>query len=634
MTTELIARLRERMGGLSALTQVSDWLCQNTRHEGRQWSFRQHEFQIDIANDPSSNMVVMKPSQVGLSELSVRIMLALCAIRRNFKVIYVLPSAQFAAKFSKTRVDPVIEESTRLQEMLVTASNSAMTKRIGSSTMYMAGAASKTQAISIPAECLIFDEFDFMNPEIASSFMSRLNHATDPRVWKFSTPTLPDYGVDAEMKLSDQRRYLCKCAHCNEWQAPDFSKCVRIPIVGPGGPVWNEDGFEPDSPGFTVFTKAHLLDETLDLAHAYMACQKCHKDLSASLLDASRREWVPQVSRIQAVHGYGVRPFDLYAINTAPKLIQRIAQYADESDYWNFAHGVTYAMDDAQINLELQRDRFVLPHIQVESGQTTLADQPGGDLVMGMDVGRRKCHVCIGRRVASPGQTLTQVVYRATLDIRDGPFQTQAQRLYDLFGCVGGVIDIGPDYTLSRSLHETYGAAFLMASYIKDNTNDPLYFRTATAIDDDESVVKVQRTKLFNQLAREMNRGTWEYPAGPDKTEFVASLGGMKRISQMDKSGDRTQMWVKMPSIEDHYLHACAYMKVALDLIHDTSRMTSSAAPILPGFGGVTLNRSGGSGGSARSYGPSGLVVGQARPGPGPGQSDEIRHTARMFGII
>src|SRR5690606_36509710 len=113
MSKEIISRLRERLGCASALTQVSTWLCENTRIEERRWSFKNHEFQIDIANDPASEVDVKKPTQVGLSELSVRIMLALAAIRRGFKCIYILPSAHFAATFAKTRVDPVIESSPR-----------------------------------------------------------------------------------------------------------------------------------------------------------------------------------------------------------------------------------------------------------------------------------------------------------------------------------------------------------------------------------------------------------------------------------------------------------------------------------------------------------------------------------------
>lgn len=584
MSKEIISRLREKLGGASALTQVSTWLCENTRIEGRRWSFKNHEFQIDIANDPASEVDVKKPTQVGLSELSVRIMLALAAIRRGFKCIYILPSANFASTFAKTRVDPVIESSPRLSEMVVTASNSAMTKRIGSSFIYMGGAATKNQAISIPAECLIYDELDFQDPVVSSSYSSRLAHAIDPREWRFSTPTLEGFGIDERISLSDKRRYLVRCEHCETTQAPEFRRAVRIPMAKGG--LWNEDGFEHDSPGFLAFSKFMLSDPGLLIDDAYLACQKCHKSLTHSLLMADRREWVPEITQVKLAHGYSVKPFDLSYINTTPLLVRRFGKYADEVDYWNFAQGECHSAGDAQVSVSTMSGLFI---------ETPLDRLVGGfpdGLCMGVDVGARRVHVLIGRREGAA----TQVLLRKTLHIADGEFLTQIIELFNRYRCVQGIIDMGPDFSLSRGLYTHFGSRFRMASYIADNHTDPMYYRDGARIissevdaDADPAVVKVQRTKGFNALVGEINSPSWSYSYGDDQAELVEHFQGMKRLSQMDKAGDRVQKWVKIPSKEDHFFHAAMYLKVALDIAYEGSQATTLDSIPMTGVTGVTL---------------------------------------------
>ena len=213
---DTLSRLEDRLGGVSSITAVGDWLIKHTKLEGKTYSFKDHEFQLAIVNDTSPHVIIQKPSQMGMTELSFRMMLALAAIRQYFTCIYVLPSAHFAREVSKSRVDPIIEDSERLSSMVVSAANSAEMKRIGTSTIYMGGAATKNQAISRPSKGLIIDEKDFANPTVLTSYQSRLRHTLESErfVREFSTPTVSGYGINADLERSNHHRYMVCCSNC------------------------------------------------------------------------------------------------------------------------------------------------------------------------------------------------------------------------------------------------------------------------------------------------------------------------------------------------------------------------------------------------------------------------------------
>src|SRR5690606_10212754 len=126
--------------------------------------------QIEIAGDDSEEGVIKKCSQVGLTELAIRIALAFLCISGNRSLIYVLPTSKFARKFATSRIDPIIAQSPKISEMLVPAADSAEMKRFGNSFLYINGAANQDQAISVPAEGLFVDEYDFCNPTVLSTY--------------------------------------------------------------------------------------------------------------------------------------------------------------------------------------------------------------------------------------------------------------------------------------------------------------------------------------------------------------------------------------------------------------------------------------------------------------------------------
>ena len=117
------ARVADRLLQGAAITRIPEWLCKNTFIKSSPFSFKDHEFQIEIAGDTALDLVCMKCAQVGLSELQARITLALMALKTGFTAIYVLPTQGFAQKFAKGRFDPIIVQSEKLSRLATAGAN-------------------------------------------------------------------------------------------------------------------------------------------------------------------------------------------------------------------------------------------------------------------------------------------------------------------------------------------------------------------------------------------------------------------------------------------------------------------------------------------------------------------------------
>ena len=99
-------RIKVASGQTRDLSRMAEWLCEHTRHpknNKKPWSFANHEMQTDIANEARHHVKVRKCSQVGLSELAVRLALGMLSIFPGSTAIYTLPTAKYAGKFSKSR---------------------------------------------------------------------------------------------------------------------------------------------------------------------------------------------------------------------------------------------------------------------------------------------------------------------------------------------------------------------------------------------------------------------------------------------------------------------------------------------------------------------------------------------------
>src|SRR5574343_823786 len=215
------------------LTKIPEWICKNTkdpRNKRLRWSFADHEFQIGILSEAAAHVVVRKCSQVGLSEASVRLTLAVCYMR-DLTGIYVLPTKAFVQKFSPDRIDRVVDNSPTLSSHKSKEHYNVGLKRIGDMSLYVVGSFSPGDAISVPAQFLVRDEYDFCKQSVLTTFDSRLGHNKEGEDFRrdFSTPTVAGYGIDKLFQEGDQRYYAVHHDACGKWVVTNFMDHVVVP---------------------------------------------------------------------------------------------------------------------------------------------------------------------------------------------------------------------------------------------------------------------------------------------------------------------------------------------------------------------------------------------------------------------
>jgi hypothetical protein len=553
---DFFIRLKDNLVGGDIFGNIGDWLMENTTLGGKPFSFFEHEFQKEIAADGTPDGVVTKCSQVGLTELAVRISLAYVGISNGRSLIYVLPTSNFAAKFCKSRIDPIVDNSKKLSELLVTAANSASMKRFGDSILYINGAANENQAISVPAQGLFIDEYDRCNQAVLGMYNSRSRHTKgDYFKRKWSTPTAEGYGVDELYAASRQARYVVKCDHCETYQFPDFFRDVVIP------------GFDD---GFENFDKDMLNMSEILWRDAYLACPGCRLPLDRALANPERREWV-RAYPDREISGYQVLPFDLIAYNTTASVINQIKDYTRVADYRNMVHGLAYTPPNAKFDSKV-----------VEKLTKIMEDARARGCCVGVDVGKT-CYIVIGRKLSG----IYHIQKLIRLKIGDGALTPQFIKLFGDFSLRRMVIDAGPDFELVKNLQDRYQDLVNPCVYVDDDWKITNYYDISKA-PKTLNVANAQRTKGFDSLVEAANAGKFLYPKSAEMEEFKQHLNGMVRVEVINEDGELEANWVKKGP--DHYLHALFYFKLACDIEYEGATEGVIAAPA--GVSGVTVGNS------------------------------------------
>lgn len=525
-------RIRAKLSRSESLKDIAGWISANTSLNGRPFSFKDHEFQTQIVNDTSRDLCIKKCSQVGLSEITVRKILGRLSILNNTRAILVLPTARFASKFAKDRIDPVIEQSESLRNSIISAADSSEMKRMGGSTLYINGSVGQTAAISVPAEIVEIDEYDFCDQEKVSNYASRLRHAADGGYFgKFSTPTVSEYGISKEFNLSTQNHYTVRCVKCNHEQVPDLEKDLVIP--GYQGELKNLEKEDLINP-------AHRIDE------ARLLCQACRADLWPALIDPSRRRWVAMHPN-RTKTGYQVSPFDLPKYNTVPGVIRQRNNYSLKADFYNFVLGLDYTSKENQVLDSVVQENTVLHPMSPSAGAS--------DVVIGIDVGKT-CHYKVYGR-DEHGEL--HVIWVGKLFLSDGSLKDQIDKLIVSYNPRRILIDAMPDFSTVQSLIDDHPGLIYAVYYVNQPKKRQLgYFE----VDDEKSSVVVNKDRAFDEYVSVINNSKIKFPRMDEMVMVRQHFKQMRRVTQFHEDGTKVNKWVSL-SDEDHYMHAGLYGFIA-----------------------------------------------------------------------
>lgn len=525
----------------------SDWICRNFRHpkdNRKNWNFTDHEYQIEIVNcgDDAQEVDTKKCAQVGLSTVQINWALTFGAQHDFMKLAYVLPTAKFATEFAKLRIDPAIEASPVISDLLSSDADNTGMKKIGTCFLVMRGTSGESQAISVDLDAIIIDELNFCNFKILSAMSSRLQHSELKLYRRFSTPTLPDFGISANYNSGSQALRAVKCDHCTTWVTPSFFNDVVIP--GMANPIAEYRKGDHTHPG---------------VAEAYLACPHCRKALTTdNLNDPKKREWVHKFPD-RSARSYAVKPWDVPKYNPIPEVLYSIKEY-NYQDWNNFRLGEDYESAENSFIQEVIKRNSVVRPVGIESLRAGTSGYY--HVFIGADLGNTN-HIMVG--ATGPSGTLDIICpHRITSKELQALYAGEAsfgKWLKELCLAVFHrklVIDHMPSYepALFVTAHLPQGTAY-GAFYVGDKQGQLDVY----AFDDKKGVVNINRTKHFDDLAGAVNSGVVRFPyEDHPETELIRKhLGAMKKLTRINSKGQKEEYW-DSTSPEDHYGHALGYL--------------------------------------------------------------------------
>lgn len=524
------------------LSDMAEWIQKHLRLQGRPISFDGREYQKRILESTAPTVVVKKCSQVGLSELMLMRNLALMIILDGFKIIHTLPTAVFAQKVMKTRVDPLIQGSDLLSSRLNRDLDNASVKNFGNSFLYLSGTNTDNAVISVPADAISVDELDFSDLAQVEKLQSRLT-ASAYRWWSFvSTPTVPLFGIDNQFQASKRHYNFCKCVHCNKWFYPSYLEHLKIP------------GYTGD---LLKITKQDL--GTLRWREAEYLCPYCNKPVDLSI---EHRDWVVEnpLDKFES-DGFQVSPTDAPKIISGSDLVLWSTRFSRKVNFVNYHLGLVQEDEDSGLN---NQDLELMTNV----GRHSLH----GFKVFGLDIGT-VCHLTVG---VTNGQGKLTVI--DLIPIHYTQLEEELQRLIRIYRPVTIVSDSQPYvetiHRLQQKIHNLYGSVYITSKNLAP-------FTVIDKAEDTQKTilpvrqVNVNRNFSLNALMSDIRAGNIGIKEGlSEYGTFCNHLKDMKRAASSAAifTGDAnteadSYAWVKTTG-NDHYHHSLLYTHVASQMVH------------------------------------------------------------------
>lgn len=536
---------------------LGSWICENTRLRKKPFSFDRYPFQRQIVNDLHPNMDVIKPSQVGLTEIQIRKALALLMRHPGISLIFTLPNEKMYKRISKARIKPLVTGDRAFQNPDGSYGDNSMgLMKIGSSFLYVTGSG-EADATSIDADIIFNDEIDLSDQDMISLFNSRLQ-GSDMRInQRFSTPTYEGYGVHKGFLGSDQHQYMAKCGCCGHYQVPEFNRdYVRIK----GLPDYVEDLQDIDEKLFN--------DGVISLDTSWLVCIKCGKPLDLS--NHSEREWVAKYPMRTHARGYEVSPFSTERLDI-PYILGQLIKYKRSGNMKGFNNTV---LGKPHNDLDARLSESAIDACFTSQG-TPPAYQSGEPYSLGVDMGAT-CHIVVAR--GSDPLKLQYVLFETCTSEN---VEDRVAMLKERYKVLCGGSDRHPYTPTSNGIRNRTAGTIVPVEY--RGTKDLNVVEDAFG---DISHIQVNRTMVIDKVAESVRSNMVTFSGyGTDREVIKKHLRDMIR----DAPPEGEAKWLKL-SGEDHYFHAMAFLiagmihKGVLTYSSDYQRVggTDFESPVVP----------------------------------------------------
>lgn len=502
---------------------------------GIAFDVRAHPYLADLYTTTAQRIVGRKAGQVGASEWLVSYALHAADVRR-LDVLYVMPTEDDLSDFSTTRFGMAMEASPYLRSIVVdTRKGDAagrrgvdkMTlKRIRDNWLYFRGGrvqpnGNAPQLKSIPADVLIMDEYDEIDPRAPELARKRLGHSAVAEERLVSTPTYVGIGIDAEWPATTQAQWHLRCTSCGRRQDVTIDDLVT---------EW-DDLQRP--------TAWHGMRD----GAAWLACRHCGKPLDRM----APGEWVP------AHPGREVVGFQLSKLIAPLADLTRVVanlQTTNETkrkEAYNQDLGLPYAPRGAGITAQM------LDNATRDYGLVQTLPQDAAGAVMGVDVGLL-LHVVVraGRDAQTGERRLLHAGAVSTFE--------EVEHLIRRYRVRACVVDALPETRKARELQAKMRPGVVWLCYYAGG--DGPKSEDLAGWNQDQGTVSTDRTRSLDETVTRFAEAVNTLPAGIRQVpDYYPHLTSMVRVIEKRRDGNPVARWVETGP--DHYAHAENYCTIA-----------------------------------------------------------------------
>jgi len=475
-----------------------------------------HQFQIDIYNDQSKNLVVMKAAQIGLSTLEI-IKTIRDAESNKMDIIYTLPTDQDVGVFVGGKVNRIISNNPSM-EILTKDKDTIEQKRIGKSQVYFRGTWSKKAAIMVTADRLVHDEKDSSKQDVIADYQARLQHSKFKQTHVFSHPSVPNSGVDIEWQISDKKEWFIKCPHCG------YSQML----------TWNTEDPKKMS---------------INIDKAQFECKKCHGVLENR--DRRIGTWKPRKGKENAEYsGYHISLLMAPWVS-AKEIIKKHNKVVEGKQtmdfFYNKVLGLPYSGGGNSVTEDM-----------IKNAITPEKNLMQGRIVIGVDTGIKLRYVYGNKQGILGYGEMTDYVPDEVNNL--APNET-LEYFLKVFPNSIMVIDQGGDIIGARKLRDKYPGRVFLCHYARDRKTMQLI---RWGEKDESGNVIVDRNRMIQLLVDFWRDKRFRLYRGTkaDYHEYWLHWSHIYRISEENTLGVVEYKWLR--SNRDDWVHATLYWYVGL----------------------------------------------------------------------
>lgn len=499
-------------------------------------SFKWHPWSKEWM-DCTKDWTGMKAAQMSMTMAALARGLFTIDILRN-DVLYVLPKrSPDATDFSKAKFDTLLELSPHLDSLFSNVKNVGH-KQAGNVNFFLRGSRSKSSLKTISVGLKVFDEFDEMiqkNVTLAEERSSGYKEE-DTQTIKLSTPTVPDFGIDREIRNTTLEHYFFVCPKCGKYSEFIF----------------------PDD---LIITTDSLRDE-VGLRKSYVQCHECKRPLDheakLDFLSSRHATWRSTENRTSETRGFMIN--QLYSTTVPPWKIAQLGlkvrlDPTEEQEYYNSKGGLAHAVEGAEVKAE---------EINACRGSHLKRATPlKGLLTMGVDVGHKILYYWIDRWLLPPeigadlntnavAQNLTQ---GTVSDFRD---LDKFMREYQIAHCI---IDVDPAFRDAVEFADRFKGKINLCRFIRGLRKSKIKVQT----DEAEQVIHANRTYWLDISQNRFRKGRSRIILPKDMDdEVVNHIKTLVRDESKDDDGNIVSKYKSRGP--DHYAFARVYSEIALPL--------------------------------------------------------------------